>query len=308
MNRAVIVPVASVFASLVLGLGSAVAQETGKPPAAGREADPVEQLVATMRSAEQAAPSLRVVLKTEGLLPSGLSVTTEGTLRVLRGTQPGDAPMLHSVVSIGFGDGLRGLVECSQTQNGIEIYEDNPAFGEVLVHLPAAIVTDLQWAGKVLERADLPGMADRRAEAPLGSGMVDDLRRQFALVMEPDGKRGADAGVWLRGERRVKVADLDPELPLADRVELFVRSKDHALLEVVHKQGDKVVQHIVVTELAVGEPLLPKDLRVDGRGQRVREVQQYLPLWEQIEEVLIKAESKADGKAGAEGVRPSKRK
>ncbi|MCA8964039.1 MAG: hypothetical protein KDC48_04105 [Planctomycetes bacterium] len=308
MNRAVIVSVVGVFAGLGLGLGPVLAQDAAKPPAAPREADPVERLVAAMRAAEEAATSLRVVLKTQGQLPSGLAVTTEGTLRVLRGTQPQDPPMLHSVVSYGFGDGLRGLVESSQTQNGIEIYEDNPAFGEVLVHLPAEVVTDLQWAGKVLDRADLPGMADRRAEAPLGSRMVDDLRRQFALVIGPEGKRGADAGVWLRGDRRAKVADLDPELPLADRVELFVRSKDHALLEVVHKQGDKVVQHIVVTELVVGEPLEPKDLRVDGRGQRVREVQQYLPLWEQIEEVLTKAESKADAGAGKEGLRPSKRK
>lgn len=303
MNRAVIVSVAGVLAGLVLGPCPVRAQDGEKPPAERREADPVELLVAKMRAAEKAATSLRVALSTEGVLPSGLRVTTTGSLRVLRGTQPQDPPLLHTAVTYAFGDGLEGRIESSRTQNGIEIYEDNPAFGEVFVHIAAEIVTDLEWAGGVLDRADLPGMADRRAEAPLGSNMLEDLRRQFALTLEPDGKRDGEAGTWLRGERRAKVADLDPELPLADRVELFVRAKDQALLEVVHKQGDKVIQRIVVTELVVGEPMQAKDLRVDGRGQRVREVQQYLPLWEQIEEVLNKAESKA----GDGAKRPSRR-
>lgn len=303
MNRTISVSVVG----LVLGLAWLPAQETTKAAAAPREADPVEALVVQMRAAEQAASSVRVALRSQVELPSGLSVATEGTLRVLRGTQPDEPARLHSVVGYSYGDGLRGRIEYSQTQNGVEIYEDNPAFGEVLVHISPAIVTDLQWAGRVLDRADMPGMIDGRAQSPLGSGLVDTMRRQFQLTIEADGRRGSEVGIWLRGDRRAKVADLDPDLPLADRVELFVRSRDHALLEVTQKQGDKVVQQIVVTELVLGETFEAKELRVDGRGQRVREVQQYLPLYEMIEDVLKKAESKAEG-GGNDAVRPSNRK
>ncbi len=280
------------------------AQDPVAPPAEPRKPDPIEGLVAQMRTAEAAARSIRMQLRTEGLLPTGLSFKTSGSVRVLRGTQPGRAgAAMHTKVTYEFGDGLQGLVESSQTPNGIEIFEDNPAFGEVYVHVPQTVVEDLEWAGEVLQRSDLSGMADSRAQAPLGSGMVEDLRRQFDLQAQ-EGSRGKDAGVWLRGGRRAKVADLDPELPLADRVELFVRDRDRALLEVVHRQGDTVVQHIVVESLEVDVALEPKDLRVDGRGQRLREVETHLPLWEQIQDVLQKAEAKG----GDEARRPSKRK
>jgi hypothetical protein len=47
-----------------------------------------------------------------------------------------------------------------------------------------------------------------------------------------------------------------------------------------------------------------RDFVVDGRGQRLRDVQQHLPLWEQIEQVLKQAEAKS----GDDVVRPSRRK
>ncbi|MEO6594504.1 MAG: hypothetical protein ABIP94_07110 [Planctomycetota bacterium] len=252
-----------------------------------------------MREAEQRAKSLRLEMTTVGRLPDGNEVTTRGTLRVLRGAQP----KLHSVVEFSFGDGLSGRMESAQTERGIYLYEDNPSFGELHLHIPLSVVEDLEWAGEVLERADLPGMADRRATAPLGSSMLADLRRQFDLAVDARSERSGEAGQWIAGARRAGLEDQGPELPLADRVELFVRQRDHALLEIKHLQADKVIQHIVVVRLEVDVELLPAAFEVDGRGQRLRELQQYQPMADEIERVLRQAEAKSE--VGT--VRPSKR-
>lgn len=166
------------------------------------------------------------------------------------------------------------------------------------------MVADLEWAGAVLERADLPGMADSRAAAPLGSAMLAGLQRHFDLAVTDRRERGGEAGRWLAGARRAGIEDQDTELPQADRVELFVRDRDHALLEVAQLQGDKPLQRIVVQRLEVDVDVPAATFEVDGRGQRLRDVQQHLPMWDQIQQVLRQAEAKApDGE-----VRPSARK
>ncbi|HEX5050839.1 MAG TPA: hypothetical protein VFZ65_03625 [Planctomycetota bacterium] len=274
-------------------------QVPGTPATAAPQGDPIAEIVASMRAAEQKAKTLRIELETEGRLPDGSEVTTHGTLRVLRGAQP----KLYSSVEFSFGDGLSGRMESAQTERGIYLYEDNPSFGELHLHFPAAVVTDLEWAGEVLERADLPGMADRRATSPLGSAMLADLQRHFDLAPTARTTRGADAGQWLAGARRAGLDDQDPELPLADRVELFVRERDHALLEVKHLQADKVIQHLEVVRLEVDVDLPASSFEVDGRGQRLRELQQYQPMADEVERVLRQAEAKSP-----EGtVRPSRR-
>ena len=93
------------------------------------------------------------------------------------------------------------------------------------------------------------------------------------------------------------------DLPLADGVEVFVRDRDSALLLARYKVGADVLQEIVVDELEVGAALGDEDFVVDGRGVRLRNVQDHAPLWEQIEQTLERAEAKA---AGGD-VRPSKR-
>lgn len=58
--------------------------------------------------------------------------------------------------------------------------------------------------------------------------------------------------MWLRGQRKPGLELDDPDLPMADQVDLFVRGADHALLEVVHQQGETVVQRLVVETLTTG--------------------------------------------------------
>jgi hypothetical protein len=299
-----------VFAVLLpFAVLGAWAQEAGKAAPVPPQADPIDEIVAAMRAAEQRAKSFRIELSTTGQMPGGLELSTKGTLHVLRGAQPA----LHSLFEFRFADGLGGRMESAQTSTGVVLFEDDPAFGELFLHVDPTTVADLEWAGVVLERADLPGMADSRAVAPLGSSMVADLRRQFTLAALGKKERNGEAGTWLGGPRRAGLDDQDPDLPLADRVELFVRTADRALLEVRHLQGEKVLQHLVVASVQVDLEIPAKVFTVDGRGQRLREVQQHLPMWDQIEQLLQRAEAKAaegrkEGEPSAEPVvRPSRR-
>lgn len=291
------------FVSFVVGCGLlpvALAQE----PTAPTETDPVAAIVAEMRSAETALRAVALEMTTRGQLPGGLAVTTRGSLRVLRGTHPA----IQTRLEYQFADGLRGQLESVEDADGVTIFEDNPAFGELHLRIAPKEVADLRWAGEVLQRSDLPGMHDARADAPLGSGMVADLQRHFEL--KPDGRKTrsdatgtAEPGVWLVGRRRPGLDVEDPDVPLADRVEVFVRGRDHALLEVRELQGDTELQHIVVGRLEVDPTLDPASFRVDARDVPLRDVSQHLPMWERIQKVLLKAEAKA----GEGQVRPSRR-
>jgi hypothetical protein len=298
------------------------AQEPGKPATPPAQSDAIGKIVAEMQAAEKSLQSARIELVTTGHFAQGIEFRTRGALHVLRGAQPA----LHTLLEISFGDGITAVMESAQTSNGITLYEDHPAIGEIHLHIEPTIMADLEWAGTVLDDAKLPGMADRRATAPLGSAMVVELRRHFDLQVDARTERKGEAGQWLAGKRRVGLEDADPELPLADRVELFVRQRDHALVEVKHLQADKVVQHIVVEKLECGLEIPASKFAVDGRGQPLREVRepekggQYQPMWDQIEKVLLQAEAQSEKDAAEKNaklpaeqhvkpeVRPSKRK
>lgn len=304
MNRTALV------ASLLVGWLPAVAaaQAPVAPPAAKAQTDPIDELVAVMRAAEKKLKSIAIEMTTAGQLPSGLTVSVRGALHVLRGEQAAT----HTRFEYETGDGMRGRSESSQTSAGIVLYEEDPAFGEVFVQLDPKVVADLEWAGGVLRRDDLPGMpardggsgaVDRRAAAPLGSAVVAASKRQFTLAVDARRERAGEPGTWLTGARRPGLDVQDPDLPIADRVELFVRTKDHALLEMRQFVGDVVVQQLVVDKIEVDGEMPPRLFRVDGGSLRVKPVQQYQPLWEQIEQACSEAEAKSEKSE----VRPSKR-
>lgn len=299
MNRTAV----AVLSWLSCTLTAGPAQEPQAGAGAAAQPDPVADLVAKMQQAEGALTSLALGLSTEGRLPSGLTVTTRGELHVLRGAQPDSQPRLHTRLEYEFADGVRGQLETAWTESGIVLFEEDPAFGPVYVRIAPSIVADLDWAGGVLGRSDLPGMADRRAQSPLGSGMIAELRRTFDLAVDARTERGKEAGTWLVGSAKRGLDERDPDLPLADRVELFVRERDHMLLVARWFVGDDVVQQIEVTRVELGADLPAATFTVDGRGLRVRDVQLHQPLWEQIEQAITEAEAKA--KDGA--VRPSRR-
>lgn len=301
------------FATLLAVVAGPAAAQEPKPETAAQP-DPIAGIVQAMQQAEQRATSFRIELQTSGRWLDGTEFKTSGQLDVLRGAQPRTRSSLEFTV-LGT---LGGRMATAQTDKGILVYQEDPAFGEVFYRIDPETVTDLEWAGEVLASAKMPGMKDRRAGAPLGSAMLDDLRRHFALAVTDKKARNGEAGQWLAGDRRPGLPDVDADLPLATRVEAFVRDKDLALLEVVHHQADKVLQRIEVRKLEVDAEIPIEAFTVDGNRQRLREVRQYLPMWGQIQDVLKQAEAKtaeeADARSKATGqpveaaVRPSKRK
>jgi len=291
--------------SLLACAASAQAPEAAGKPAA--PPDPIAEIVANMRKAEAGLKSVQIEMRTKGVQPSGLVVTSKGVLHVLRGTQStagAAAPIqLHTLLEVEFQGGMKSRTETAQTEDGIVMSQSDPVVGDVLVRFDRKVTADLEWAGEVLERADLPGMKDRRASAPLGSTMVAELHRHLLLAVDPRSQRQGEAGTWLVGKRKPGLDTDDPDLPVADRVELFVRAADHALLEVVMWQGETQLQQLVVDKLQLGVELPAKVFTVDARGGKVRDVREVPAMWEQIEQVLKQAESKSQDGV----VRPSKR-
>lgn len=298
MNRTACIVLAAALSTSVAGL----AQEAARQSEASAQASAASKVAAEIAKAEQALRSLRLAMVTESRLPGGVLVQTRGEVRVLRGTQPGAPARTFSSLEYSFGDGLRGHMAAARSDDGIVMFEEGPAFGAVFLHLDAATVEDLEWAGEVLDRSDLPGMADGRARSPLGSGLVRDLDRAFELAVE-SGEHAGQPGRWLRGARRRGLDERDPELPAADRVEVFVRDADRAVVHARFFVGEEVVQSITVEKVECDVTFPADAFEVDGHGLRRREVQDYVPMWEQIEDTLQRAEARV-----ADGVlRPSRR-
>ncbi|MCB9877143.1 MAG: hypothetical protein H6835_06020 [Planctomycetes bacterium] len=290
---------------MVAVCGATFAQDPASRPGAKAQVDPVDGVAEAIAAVERSARSLRMELSSRGRMPGGLEVSTRGELRVLRETQPDGAaapvaPLLYSRLEYSFGEGLTGRVESAQTAAGVMMFEEDPAFGAVLLRIPPAVVGDLEWAGRVLQRADLPGMGDSRARAPLGSQMLVELGRAFTFTQEA-GENGGVAGTWLRGKRKPGLDDQDPDLPLADRVEVFVGAAPRAVRTVRHYVGEDVVQELDVTALELGVELGEDAFAVDAQDLRPRDVKSYQPMWEQIEQTLLRAAVKSGE------VRPSSR-
>jgi hypothetical protein len=270
-------------------------QEAAATPAPDAQDPVIKGLVDRMREAEQKAMRVSLELSTEGRMPGDLEFRTRGTLRVLRAEQPAEVAAVHSVLEYSFAEGLSGRMEAVKTRDGVVMLEQNPTFGELFLQIDAALVADLEWAGRVLQRTDLPGLGDARAAAPLGSEMVADLARRYALAPLSNKDRAGQDGTWVGGDRRPGLeADGDGMgQATADRVEMFVRNQDHALLEVVFLQAGKVVQRIKVDKLVVGEPMPIESFQIDPRGRKPKPIKEHAPAWEQIQQILQRAKAKA---------------
>ena len=274
----------------VVAARAAVAAPQEPAAAAKAQADRIDELVASMRAAEARLETIVLELTTTSRLPGDVTVTTRGELRVARGAQAA----IHTRFVYEFADGLRGRSECAQTADGIVLYEEDAAFGEVYVRVDPVTAADLEWAGRVLRRDDLPGMAaagPRHADAPLGSAMVAAMQRQFVLAIDARTERDGEPGTWLAGARQPGL-DVQGGLPVADRVELFVRARDLALVSVRQFVGDAVVQELTVTRAEPGASLVADDFTIRGVTARLQPVQDHRPLWEQIEQATRDAEAR----------------
>jgi hypothetical protein len=292
MNRTIVVCALALCATV-----SVLTAQEKQPPADAKAEDPlVKELVAKLQDAEGKAKSVYQELRTKGTFPGGLKFETTGVLRVLRG----EHPRLQARVEFSFEDGFSGRMETLKTEEGVWILEHSPTSGEVYYEIDKKLIADLEWAAGVLGKADeVPGV-DRRGTAPLGSAMVQELSRQYMLAPLSKKERNGTRGQWIGGDLRPGRPKAD-DVPLPDRVELFVRDSDGALLETVHFQDGKPTQRVEVVKLEIDKPMTDADFKIDT-DQKPRPVREYLPAWSQIEHVLAEAE-----RTEGAGKRPSER-
>ena len=282
---------AVLLSALALPLGVAGAQE----PDAKAQTPTPESVVAAMRAQEDAASSIVLALETTGRLAGGLTFAARGSVRVLRAAQP-EASASHTVVDYDFGDGLSGRVESVETKDGLLTLQQDPTFGETFVRIDATVMKDLAWASDAEATGDAPFQAGPRARSPIGAELFADLALRFDLRLvdkpAPEGMKGA----WWQGERK-KAADSgdNADLPLADRVEAFVRDGDSVLMDVVYTQKGEVVQRVRVTNAVLGAPMQMASFRIDVDGKKPIDAKEHGPTWQQIEQTLQRASQKKNG-------------
>lgn len=294
MNRTVTLRSSSLVALLAV-LASPVAGARAQEPDAKAQAPTPESVVAAMRVQESAAQSIELALETSGRLAGGLTFTARGSVRVLRAEQP-DASASHMVVDYDFGDGLSGRVESVETKDGLLTLQQDPTFGETFVRIDAVVMRDLAWASAADAGADAPFQAGPRARSPIGADLFADLALRFDLRVADKTAPEGVKGVWWQGER--KKADEsagNADLPLADRVEAFVRDGDYVLMDVVYTQNGEVVQRVRVTKATLGTVMQLSSFRIDAGDKKPVDAKDHGPTWQQIEQVLQRASQKRNG-------------
>lgn len=287
--------------TLFLCATTAPAQETSQDPGNKTQGASLQSLVEKMKAAEQAARSVYLEMRTTGSFPGGLGFRTEGSIRVLKT----EHLRVHTRMEFHSDDGIEGREESVRTEEGVWTVKDDPVFGEVYLHMDQALMRDLEWAGEVLgQTGSVQGTMDAGAGSPLGSALVEDLARQYDLqVREGPEIRDGQEGFWLGGNLRADIApESEPDMPLPDRVELFIRKQDAAVLEMVHFKDGKPILEIEITRLELNRPMEEASFRLDVGDRQPQDIREYPPDWAQIERTLEEAE------AASEQVRPSKRK
>lgn len=292
--------------ALCIGLGPLPAQDA----AARAQGPAINDLVAELAAREATLESVRLELWTEGSMPGNVRFLTKGTLRVLMAEQQADAAgerrpkvaAVHSRFDYEFADGLKGGMESLKRDDGVETLQDDPTFGQVYVRIDKKVLADLEWAAAALQEEDAPFAEDARASAPLGSAMLRDLSRRYDLVPLSRRESAGQPGIWYGGDQKPRPkaedgedADADLDLPIADRVEVFVREGDHAALDVVHLLRGEVIQRITVKKLVLDEPMSAESFRIDAGGRRPIDVKDHPPMQQQIEQLLVRASAKLGG-------------
>jgi hypothetical protein len=279
----------------------AAAQEPAPKAEPSAQSPEIRELIDAMTKAEAAASRIRLQLFTEGNLPGDLTFETRGSLRVLR-TAQGETQAVQSTVEYSFADGLSGRMESVRTPKGVWIREENPAFGKIYVHIDPVLLADLDWAGKALNQAGA-GLQDPRAGSPLGRAMVEDLARRYDLAKMNRRVENGQDGIWYGGPQRQQASGeaMPADMPIADRVELFVRESDKALMQIVFLQGANAIQRIRVDNLVIGEAMPLEGFKLDDRGEKPQDVREHQPMWEQMSQLIEAAEKETGEKV------PSKR-
>jgi len=283
---------------LLLTVG-AMAQEPGRPAADESQGSAIKGIVDRLKALEASSSSVTLRMSTEGVYPGGMSFRTQGSIRVLEGTH------FHVRNEFQFGEGLTGASETVRTPEGVWILDRDPAFGEVYLVIPGdrnselaggtdapgrpALLVQLDAASRLLGvDREVPGAFGNTARSPLGSALLEELDRAFSLEVGGAVQRNGEAGVRVEGALR-QGGDAPAVPPLADRVELFVRDRDGALLEMTQYQGSQVLAKVSIDELVIGAEQARDSYRLDAKGRKPRDVREHPPAWAEIRRVLAEA-------------------
>ena len=243
MNRALRM---TVFA-LLGAATTATAQEAPEKA----EIRTLPDLIAAMEAREGALESVSLGMETTGVFPGGVTFRTEGTVRVLGTTH------IHSSMKMTYGT-MESEVETVLTPDGVQMRERDPAQGEVFVRIEKALLDQLESASAALGDGGDPGFVPPgrdQAAGPLGSVMLADLDKQFALELAgPKLVDGAEAYV-VSGDRREDAPDAAEDFGAGDRVEVVVRRADLALVRMTQFAQGKTMIEIKLTALQLDAPM-----------------------------------------------------
>ncbi len=187
---------------------------------------PVQQLIEKLQAREASLKSLSLEMSTVGAYPDKTKVSTQGRLRVLGKTH------FHILVHAEMESMGGSQVETVVTPEGVWTGEKGP-LGEVYLKMESATMHKLKEAVQALGRQEeFPGSM-ARAEAPLGSGMLQALQAQFDLQVQEQVKPvGSEPFpktecIVIKGKARAKAEDFGGGgATAAAEVEIMLRAGD----------------------------------------------------------------------------------
>ncbi|MGE0143840.1 MAG: hypothetical protein AB7I19_08000 [Planctomycetota bacterium] len=235
-----------------------------------------DDLIAVLRALEKDFRQVSMRIETTGVLPDGAKFRTEGSQRVLGATH------FHVTTRWDFGEGLEGETETVRTPDGVWMRERDPAQGTVFTRMDRSLMVRVDSANRALGGGMAAGPGAETAESPLGSRMIADLRAGFELTLRGPQEYDGSPVIVVAGPRRAGVED-EMLAPEADFVEMFVRSRDGAVVRMAQLR-----QGVPLSEIRIVEFDQTRELSADSftlvppKDVSFRDVMDHPPAREQI--------------------------
>jgi len=258
----------------------AMAQDT---PSKEPQPTSVKELVAGMQAAEKAVDGVVMEMSTKGRYPGGTTFEIEGSIRVLGATH------FHISTKATFEESVTAESETVKTPEGVWMREKDPAFGEVYTVMSPETVAQLAAASEALgEETNGPGGVGQ-AKDPLGSKMLSSLDTQFDLAVAARELNG-EAYYVVAGGARADAPEDESSYPTPDRVELLVRQRDLAVVQMVQFRNGKELMKIEILRLDLNPQLEPASFRIElPEGKQFIDVMEHPPAAAYIRNTLERA-------------------
>jgi hypothetical protein len=185
-----------------------------------------------------------------------------------------------------------------KTPQGLWILEKDPSFGEVFLKMDQELAARLEEASRILgqEGGGIPGPMGAQSTSPLGGALLESLSQQYDLSVErkliADGQECWVVAGDLRGDLP---APDENAPPMPDRVDILVRIRDSAVLQMVHLKDGREQLRVNITRLELDRPMEEASFRIDVPGREPKDVMEHPPTAAQIQATLDAAEAKKNG-------------